>query len=95
MEMHAVIEKEERDQTPIGEALHVRVKSPLGPIRQKALFADTLLGTNGGQRGQRDMGDSRRRRAGTGCGQSCESGNRYRQWSAADAYENPRESSGD
>jgi len=51
--MRAVIEKEERDPTPIREVLQVKVKSPLGPIRQKALFADTLLGTNGGQRGQR------------------------------------------
>ena len=51
--MRAVIETEERDQTPIRKALQVKVKSPLGPIRQKALFADTLLGTNGVQRGQR------------------------------------------
>ena len=58
MGMRAVIEKEERDQTPIREALQVKVNSPLGLIRQKALFADTLLGTNGGQRGQRTWATS-------------------------------------
>ena len=52
--MHALIEDEERVQTPIREALQlVETRSPARPIRCKALFADSLLETSGGQRRRR------------------------------------------
>jgi periplasmic protein TonB len=52
--MHALIEDEERVETQIGEALQlVETRSPARPIRRKALFADSLLETSGGQRRRR------------------------------------------
>lgn len=52
--MPAVIEDEERVQTPIGEALQlVETRSPVRPTRHKDLFADSLLETSGGQRRRR------------------------------------------
>jgi protein TonB len=54
MKMHAVIEDEERVQTPTREVLQlVETKSLARPIRYKALFADSLLEASGGQRRQR------------------------------------------
>ena len=54
MKMHALIEDEERVGTQIGEALQlVETRSPARPIRRKALFADSLLETSGGQRRRR------------------------------------------
>jgi periplasmic protein TonB len=51
MKMHAVIEDEETVQTPTRENLQlVETRSPARPIRHKALFADSLLEANGGQR---------------------------------------------
>ena len=51
MKMHAVIEDEETVQTPTRENLQpVATRSPARPIRHKALFADSLLETSGGQR---------------------------------------------
>lgn len=51
--MHALIEDEERVETQIGEALLLETRSPDRPIRRKALFADSLLETSGGQRRRR------------------------------------------
>ena len=52
--MHALIEDEERVETQIGEALQLlETRSPARPIRRKALFADSLLETSGGQRRRR------------------------------------------
>ena len=52
--MHALIEDEERVETQIGEALQVvETKFPARSIRRKALFADSLLETSGGQRRRR------------------------------------------
>jgi len=54
MKMPVVIEDEERVQTPIREALQlVETRSPVRPTRRKALFADSLLETSGGQRRRR------------------------------------------
>jgi protein TonB len=54
MKTHAVIEDEERVQPPKREALQlVETRSPARSIRHKALFADSLLETSGGQRRQR------------------------------------------
>ena len=49
--MHAVVEEKERRQPPLRKASQpAEARSPLRLIRQKALFADSLLETSEGQR---------------------------------------------
>lgn len=54
MKMHAVVEDRERGVIPTTEVLRlVDTRSPTRSIRHKALFADSLLETSGGQRRQK------------------------------------------